>query len=309
MSLAKPRVAFLTGSTGFIGRAVLDRLRASRLREVMCLVRRLPQETRTTGPGTVVTYVRGDLEDVSSYAASLGRADTVVHLAAAVGGASEAELERVNVDATRQLVQSAQTAGVAQMLFMSSIAAKVRDTGRYPYARTKLEGERCIAQSGLRHAILRPTIVLGENGGNFAMLRKLAFLPLIPAFGGGTARVQPVDVADVARAVELTLFGAAHGESLLEIGGPEVLTFADLLARIRRAGGREPTAVLPIPYETARAALRLLEKVSAGRFPVRAAQLTPFVADGVAAHNPVLAELAPKMAPLSDLLERLARGR
>jgi uncharacterized protein YbjT (DUF2867 family) len=220
---------------------------------------------------------------------------------------AQAELERVNVVATRQLVDAARTAGVGQMLFMSSIAAKVRDPSRYPYARTKVEGERCVAQSGLRHAILRPTIVLGAGGGTFAALRKLAALPIIPLFAGGKARVQPIDVEDVARAVAMALSGGAV-ESLLELGGPEVLTFAELLARIRLASGRKPAATLPIPYAPARVLLATLEKLTGGKFPVRAAQLTPFVDDGIATQNSVLAALAPTMAPLDTLLRRLARG-
>jgi NADH dehydrogenase len=308
MSLREPRVVFLTGATGFIGSAVLERLRASNLQEIACLVRNaVSDEPGGAARGTRVTRVHGDLTDVASYASALARADTVVHLAAAVGAANDAELERVNVIATRQLVDAARAAGVGQILFMSSIAAKARDTARYPYARAKIEGERLVARSGLRHAILRPTIVLGEGGGNFPMLRKLANLPLVPAFGGGTARVQPIDVADVARAVEITLAGRAT-ETLVELGGPEVLTFAELLARIRLASGRKRPAILRVPYEPARAGLALLGKLSGGKFPVRAAQLTPFVEDGVATHNSVLAELAPTMMPLDRLLGRLVRG-
>jgi NADH dehydrogenase len=214
----------------------------------------------------------------------------------------------VNVAGTHELVAAAKSAGVGQILFMSSIAAKTRDVTRYPYARTKLEGERCVAQAGMRYAIVRPTIVLGTNGGNFSVLRKLAVLPVIPAFGGGTARVQPVDVADVARAVELLLTGRAGSDSLIELGGPEILTFAELLLRIRGAAGRGRAPLLPVPYEPARAALAILATLSGGRFPVRPAQLTPFVADGVAADNALSARLTPTMEPLTKLLERLARA-
>jgi NADH dehydrogenase len=308
MPLLESRVAFLTGTTGFVGRSVLERLRSSSLHELVCLVRHAAPVSPPRHDGPMVTYVRGDLADPDSYASALARADTVVHLAAAVGGASDAELERVNVAGTRELVTAAKRAGVSQILFMSSIAAKTRDVMRYPYARTKLEGERCVAQAGLRHAILRPTIVLGEGGGNFSVLRKLASLPMVPAFGGGTARVQPVAVTDVARAVELLLTGRAVGDSLIELGGPEILTFAELLLRIRRAAGRRGGLLLPVPYEPARVVLAILATLSGGRFPVRPAQLTPFVSDGVAAASAVSAQLAPMMEPLMTVLERLARA-
>lgn len=305
MPLRPPRVVFVTGATGFIGRSVLDALASAHVAEIRCLVRTKHSAQREP---VRTTFIRGDLDEPESYAASLVGADSVVHLAAAIGNASDAELERVNVIGTQKLVAAAKSAGVRQFIFMSSIAAKASDVSHYPYARTKLAAERLVASSGLGYAILRPTIVLGTGGGNWPMLRKLANLPAIPMFGGGRARVQPVDVADVARAVALTLEGRAGTEPISEIGGPETLTFAELILAIRRACGRSPAPLLYVPYGPARTALAVLERLSAGKLPVRAGQLTPFVADGVADSCTLLAALQPAMSPLRTLLERLAHA-
>jgi NADH dehydrogenase len=297
---------FVTGATGFIGSVVLERLVATGIAEVTCLLRR-PDATLPKAAERC-TRVYGDIEDVAAYSAALGRSHAVVHLAAATGAASEAELHRVNVQGTRLLLDACKSAGVRRFIFMSSIAAAGRDLADYPYARSKLEGERAVRESGLDYTLLRPTIVLGERAPNWRRLRTLACLPLIPVFGGGTARVQPVDVVDVARAVELILTDNPAAERVVEIGGPEILTFADFLRRIRSACRRRSAALLPVPIGPVRALLRMAQRLFGPAFPVGPGQLAPFVNDGVAGPNSIHTRLLPDMAPLDEVLARLAHA-
>lgn len=307
MSVVTSRGVFLTGATGFIGSAVLERLVASGKSGIVCLVRS-PEEARQSHSGGV-RYVRGDINDSSTYSDALAECDAVVHMAAATGTARESELRRVNVDGTRELLAACKRAGIKHFVFMSSIAAAADDSIDYPYARTKIDAESLVRDSGLEHTIVRPTIVLSERGGNWTMLRKLACLPVVPLFGGGTARVQPVDLADVARGVELILDGIAKGTAMIEIGGPEVLTFADFLRRIRKACGRAGSPFVAVPIGPMAALLKVARKLFGESFPISAGQLAPFVCDGVAAANPVHEQLRAKMPPLDELLASIAHRR
>src|SRR5688500_7996546 len=98
---------FLTGATGFLGRHLLDLLDDSRCELAVCLVR---DPAKLAGKSRATTYVKavpGDLLEPEKYAAELAGVDTVCHLAAVTGKASPAEMERVNVEGTRVLLEAA----------------------------------------------------------------------------------------------------------------------------------------------------------------------------------------------------------
>src|SRR5262245_34060209 len=181
---------FLTGGTGFLGSRVC-RVLQHRQHAVSCLTRsagRLP-------PG--VEPVRADLLEPAGYREALRRADVVVHLAAATGKASERDHFRVNAEGTEALVEECRRAGVARLLFTSSIAVRFPDIRSYAYARAKTRAEDAIRASGLRFTIVRPTIVLGPGSPTQAGLERLALLPVVLVFGDGRARVQPIFVDDL----------------------------------------------------------------------------------------------------------------
>lgn len=248
----------------------------------------------------------GDLAEPASWSGALAGCDAVVHLAAATGSASDRELERVNVDATRWLLEACERQGIGRILFVSSIAADYPDLSRYPYGRSKLAAETLVRQSHLDYTILRPTIVLGRESPIWQKLRSLATLPLMPVFGDGSARVQPVSVEDVARGMVYLLDRSRFSNEVLELGGPEVLTMLELLRRIRQACGTSKGLAFRIPARPVQFALGILGKVAGGRLPVSPGQLVPFITDGVADPSDLATALRPAMIPLDDLLGQLA---
>jgi len=248
----------------------------------------------------------GDLADPATYSAALAQCDAVVHLAAATGSASDRELELVNVEATGRLIQTCERQGVGRILFVSSIAADYPDLSRYPYGRSKLAAEALLRQSHLDFTILRPTIVLGKESPIWRKLRGLATLPLMPVFGDGSARVQPIGVDDVVRGIVYLLDHSRFSNEVLELGGPEVLTMLDLLRRIRTACGKSRGAALRIPARPVQFALGILGKIAGRRLPVSPGQLVPFITDGVADPSDLATALRPTMISLDDLLGQLA---
>lgn len=232
----------------------------------------------------------------------------MVHLAAAMGNASEHELERINVEATRNLLAACERAGVPRMLYVSSIAAGYPDLSQYPYGRSKLAAEALVRGSRLDYTILRPTIVLGEGSPIWQKLRSLATLPVLVVIGNGSARVQPVHVDDVARGIVVLLDRSRFSGEVLELGGPEVLTMLELLKRIRKAAGKSEGLTLKLPVRAMRLTLGTLVKVAGRRVPVSPGQLVPFINDGVADPSDLAAALRPTMIPLDDLLRQLSTG-
>lgn len=297
---------FLTGGTGFIGSAVLDRLASGEPRTVVCLTRRVESLGSRAGRCEFVP-VAGDLIEPASFTDHLQGVDAILHLAAATGSARDEELDRVNVRGTEALLSAARQAGVPRVIFASSIAVRYDRLEEYPYGETKARAERLVESSGLDYTVIRPTVVLGRNGNTWAMLRKLASLPVVPLIGGGRARVQPIDVGDVAHAFARILDDRDGRERVVELGGPDIVTFRELLQRMRKASGRRSQLALPTPAAPLRSLLRAARVLSRGRFPVAPGQLTAFLNDSVAAPSQFSAAMAPGMTRLDALLADLYR--
>ena len=294
---------FVTGGSGFIGRYLLRSL-ASRAAEVTVLARSGAPREPDSGTSRV-RWIAGDIADSGAYAAFLKSGDTVLHMAAATGKASAADHRRINVDGTAALVRAAAAAGVARFIFVSSIAARFEDVRSYPYARAKRTAEALVIRSGLPHLIVRPTIVLGAESPIWQRFRQLAAGRTIPLIGNGRTRIQPIHVRDAAAA----LVAVMHDDSatgVLELGGPDVLTIAELLTRIHRLSNTGNPRFVRIPYEPLRLVLSVLEPALHKRLPVTAGQLAVFVNDSTVTPTNRIMEMWPGMMSVDEMLKDLA---
>lgn len=295
---------FVTGATGFIGRAfVREWTRGGRPR-LRALVR-----APAPAPGDPgFDAVPGRIEDPGTYAPALAGASAVLHLGAATGKRRPREYFRINVEGTKALLDAARAAGVPRFLFVSSIAALYPDKRRYPYARSKEVAEALVRESGLDWAIVRPTIVLGQGGPAWPAFKKLAGGRSIKVFGPGTARVQPIHVGDVARALAALLGAPRLDRMEFDLGGPDVMTFEEMLARIRAALGLPPARVVHLPAASILPFLSLAERILLPVLPFTAGQLTGFLADSTAARGPARPVLIPGPRPFDAIVKELAGG-
>ena len=276
---------FVTGATGFLGRAVTKRLSSS-----ICS--------------------RGRLLDPPSYADDLKGCETVLHLAAVTGKQAPQEYFRVNRDGTARLLAEAQKAGAKRFIYISSIGAKFRDSS-YPYGQSKLEAEELVKTSTLRWTIVRPTMILGKGSPVLSGLSRLALLPVIPVFGDGSTRVQPVFVEDLAE-VLLSMLGNNNLDShsldskTLEIGGPEVVTIESLMQSIRWSKLGHHGKIVRLPLGPIAACLRLAEPVFRPLLPFTAGQLASFRHEGTTDSDAWVAQLYPRMKGIKEMLDAAA---
>jgi NADH dehydrogenase len=274
--IGTPPTLFLTGAAGFVGARVLAQAGPGRFARVVALSR-----ARRAAPASA-EWVTGDLAGPAGWAAALPPEAVVVHLAAAMGAAGEREQQRVNVEGTRNLLRLCRERGARRFVYVSSIAASFPPNRDYPYAGAKREAERLVRDAGLPCVIVRPTLVIGRGAPLVARLRSLAAAPIGLLPGGGRARVQPVYVQDLADAL-LDLAAAASLEgTTVEFGGPEVVTMAELLRRLRRLARGSTGPFLTLPMGPLVAAARIATALLGERSPVRAGQLASFVTDAVA---------------------------
>ena len=302
---------FLTGATGFVGRHLLERLGASPGRKLVCLARRPPESGPQPKSGTVIEWVQGDLTVPGPWTEALRGASSAVHLAALTGKAPAAEHERVNVEGTRDFVQACRAAGVRRLLFVSTIATSYPEKRRYPYARSKERAEGLVRAYSGDWTVFRPTIVLGTGAPIWDALCRLARMPLTPVFGGGKATVQPIAVEDVVDAILSWLREGGLARQTIDLGGPEILSFRDLLRRVKRAlgrgGERGDGGLVPVPWGPTVALLGMLEPFLLRQLPLTAGQLYAFRYDGTAAPSDFGVRRRERLVRLDALIERLAR--
>ncbi len=287
---------FLTGGTGFVGRRLLAHPGFCASDEMVALARRPPV-------GVEATWVEGDLLEPGSWREALSGCDTVVHLAARTGPGTADEHDRANHGATRVLLEAAEAAGVNRFLHVSTIATSYPEHRHYPYARAKAGAEAAVRGSRLDWAILRPTIVLGPGSPVGEGLRGLATAPVLPLFGSGRARIQPVHVDDVAEAIVSLLAEDRWERRVVDFGGRDVVPFGDFLRRLRIELVGQPGPILPVPVRPLVAGLGLWERLGLPRLPATAGQFYAFLHDGVATEG---AEARPALAERRGLDELVA---
>lgn len=247
---------FLTGATGFVGSYVLREL-ARAGHTARCLVRDADAALSVQGEG--VEKVKGDVTDPKSFAGAARGCDAVIHL---VGIIEERPSQGVTYEAihhqgTRHVVDEAKDAGVERFVQMSANGA--RPDGVSAYQTTKWKAEQYVKQADFPHwTILRPSIVFGDPGpGREEFCTRLARqlirpFPVLPVFGDGQYRLQPVAVEDVAAAfVQALTREAAHGQ-LYCVAGSETLAFNDVLDVITQGLGQAPKPKLHQPLWLAR---------------------------------------------------------
>ncbi len=242
----------VTGAGGFVGRHVVRELTGAGER-----VRALVRGTKGTDAlgGADCELAVGDVTDPAAVAAAVEGCDAVVHLVAIIHG-RPAAFERVIAGGTTTVVEAARTAGVGRLVHMSALGVGEHTKDTVPYYRAKWLAEQAVAGSGLPHAILRPSFVFGPDGGALPRFLRVARLaPVTPIVSPGTQRLQPIWVDDLARAVRLALthdggFGPeprpGEPQMLFDLGGPDVVDWNELWARLKQAlVVRRPAAHVP----------------------------------------------------------------
>jgi len=294
---------FLTGASGFVGRAVLDLLAAQD--SPVTVLARQPERLQRDHPAPPGwTYLAGDLCDPDGYASKIPPASTVIHLASVTGKAPSARYRQVIVDGTRALLAGCAAADARRFVFVSSIAAGFPDQRYYPYARAKAEAERLVQASALDWVIARPTMVFGPGSPVLTGLATLAGGPVVLVPGAGDVPVQPIDRGDLAR-VLLALANDGERQQTIEIGGPDRVTMRQLLLDIRAAiRGSRDGPVIRLPLGIMRHVLGLLEPLLLPVLPLTAGQLASFANPTTAAPGGPVEALGPYRS-LGDMLHDL----
>jgi uncharacterized protein YbjT (DUF2867 family) len=235
------------GGSGFLGRRIVLRL-ANDGAEVRVAVRHPERAafltgTRTAGP---ITAVRADVWDEASVAPAVAGADAVVNTVGHYVERGRASFEAIHGQGARHVAAAAARAGIARLVHISGIGADPQSDSAYVRARGI--GERLVAEALPAATIFRPSVMFGPEDAFLNRLAALArVLPVLPLFGRGDVRLQPVYVDDVAAAVATVLTTPVAAGKLYEFGGPRIYSYRVLVRLVLEQTGRR-RLLLPVPY-------------------------------------------------------------
>ena len=254
------------GGSGFVGRYIARRMAKEGWR-VRVAVRR-PNEALFVKPYGAVGQVEPilcNVRDDDSVRAATEGAEAVVNCVGILVESGKNGFNLVQHHGAARIALAATAAGVARLVHVSAIGADPRSGSTY--AASKGAGEAAVLGRFPDAVILRPSVIFGAEDQFFNRFAAMARLgPVLPVVGAAT-RFQPVYVDDVAQAAAMGVTGAAK-PGLYELGGPDVMTFRDLMTLMLKVIDRR-RLVLNVPFPVANlmgGGFDLLQALSLGLF-------------------------------------------
>jgi NADH dehydrogenase len=273
----KVKVAIF-GGTGFVGGYLVDALLEAGHEPVLLVRAGSEHKVRQSQSVAIVT---GDLADLQAVEAVLEGAEAVIYN---VGILREQPgkgitFERLQYRGAVRVIEAARRAGISRLLLMSANGVHVPGT---PYQETKYRAEEFARHSGMDVTIFRPSVIFGDPRGSYefaTQLHREMVSPPLPGVGfhngwssgSGEIRMSPVHVEDVAEAFVDALENEETVGQTYILGGPESLTWTDMLKRVADATGRRKK-ILPMPISLMRVGATMFDWLPF--FPVTRDQLT-----------------------------------
>lgn len=247
----------VAGGTGFIGRHLCREL-TERGHEVTALARDPAGADLPEGVETAM----GDVGAYDSIAGTVADHDAVVNLVALsplFEPPSGTTQEGVHLEGTANLLEAAEEGDTDRFVQMSGLGAA--PDAPTAHLRAKGKAEKIVRDSELEWTIFRPSVVFGDDA-EFLEFTKMVTTPYVTGLpGGGEMPFQPIYVGDLVGMLTVSLEEDDHVGETYEVGGPEVLTLADVTKLAYAAEGKSVT-ILPVPT-----ALSKLGLTAAGPLP------------------------------------------
>ena len=241
----------VTGASGFVGSHLCQAL-VDAGHHVRAMTR---HPDRYEGAGEPVY---GDVSDRDSLDPALEGADAAYYL---VHSLDREDFESADADAARDFSAAAAQAGVRRIVYLGGLGRE--DQHLSAHLRSRREVEHLLASDGVPVTVLRAAIVVGHGGISWEITRQLVdHHPAMVVPHWTTTRTQPIALPDAVAYLVGVLEPAEAEGRVFEIGGPDVLTYAQMMQRASKVIKNRPLPMLAVPLLTPRLSSRWLSFVT-----------------------------------------------
>jgi len=236
-----PLTVLVTGATGFVGRRLVPAL-LEQGHDVRAMTR---NPGSYSGPGEPV---RGDVSDRASLATALAGVDVAIYL---VHSLDHADFEQRDREGARNFSAEAAAAGVSQIVYLGGLGSEDDDLSAHLRSRREVEG--LLGADGVAVTTLRAAIVVGHGGISWEITRQLVKnLPAMVVPKWVNTRTQPIALDDVVRYLSGVVGKEEAMGRMFEIGGPESMTYLEMLQRAAVVSGTAALPIVQVPVMTPR---------------------------------------------------------
>ena len=260
----------VTGAAGLVGQNLVLMLKELGYENVVAIDKHAGNLEVLRGLASGVETVVADLAVPGSWEGRFDPESVVVVLHAQITGKHPQEFVRNNIEATKRLLEAIRARGARFIVHVSS--SVVVSVAHDDYTRTKEAQEKLVAESGLPHCILRPTLMFGWFDPKHLgwLSRFMEKTPVFPIPGDGKFMRQPLYIRDFCRALVWAIEHQPDGR-VYDVVGAQRIDYVDIIRLIRKVKGLH-TRIVHIPTGLFRALLRTYALFSS-RPPFTADQL------------------------------------
>ncbi len=256
------------GGTGFIGSRLIPEL-SQRNIKLRLLVRNLHKVSALIRRNSAIEVVSGDLVKGNGLRDALHGIHSAYYLVHSLGGKSlfkNAEFAKMDKRAAKNFITAADAEGLKRVLYLGGLGE--RGTNLSEHLKSRTEVAEILSSGKPSPTILRAAVIIGAGGASFEMLRYLVerlFVMLCPKWID--TRIQPIAVRDVLTYLVECLLNPETAGKRFDIGGPEILTYREMMDQYADARGITRRIIFRMPFLTPRLAaywVDLVTPVSSG---------------------------------------------
>ncbi|MFC7322707.1 NAD(P)H-binding protein [Halobacillus campisalis] len=241
----KRPVVALTGASGYIGNNLLEKL--TQYADVIALSRNGDNKEDSEH----VTWRSCDLYSMVDAEKGLEGADIAVYLVHSMlpsAKLTQGTFEDMDVILADNFAQAAKKQGVKQIVYLSGIIPKAEKLSRH--LRSRLEVENILGAYGVPVTTIRAALIVGPKGSSFPILAKLVKrLPVMALPKWTRIKTHPIALPDVLEALDKSIDNNRLKGQAIDVGGPEVMTYKDMMVQTAEAMGRKPK-LFDVPFIT-----------------------------------------------------------